>query len=339
MFIDETFLTVSAGNGGRGCVAFRREKFMPRGGPSGGDGVRGGDVVVEGDEGLHTLLDLHYRKHIKAQDGKAGGGKDMTGRGGEDAVLRVPVGTMVFEQTSGDLLADLTEHGQRVTIAAGGRGGLGNARFARSTRQAPEYAQPGEEGPSLDIRLELKVLADIGFVGFPSVGKSTLISRISNAKPKIADYHFTTLVPNLGMVRTGDYRSFVVADLPGLIEGAHEGKGLGHQFLRHLERTRAVVHLIEVPMDESTGRQPLSDYKAIRHELQSFDADLADRPEIVVLNKIDLPDARDAHDTLKAHFEGLGKPFLAISAVTGEGLDALVHAMREMLDELAASEA
>jgi GTP-binding protein len=341
MFIDETTLEVTAGDGGRGCVAFRREKFMPRGGPSGGNGGKGGDVVLVADEGLSTLLELHRRRHIRAERGAHGQGKDMTGRGGDDAVLLVPVGTLVFDEDTGEELGDLTEHGQRLIVAAGGKGGLGNAAFATPTRQAPEHAQSGIPGESRRIRLELKLLADIGIIGLPSVGKSTLISRISNARPKIADYEFTTLVPNLGVVGWHDHKSFVVADLPGLVEGAHEGRGLGHQFLRHIERTRAAVHLIaprtgSAGWDDAGNAAPLveraiADYEAIRRELELYNPRLATLPELVVVNKLDLPEVREAVPELEAHFVGLGARFVAISAVTGEGVREAVDAMGELL--------
>lgn len=337
MFIDETTLRVTAGDGGRGCVAFRREKFVPHGGPSGGNGGRGGDVVAVGDEGMTTLLDFHHQKHVRAKRGAHGMGKDMTGRSGADLELVLPTGTMIFDHETDELIADLTVHGERAVVARGGRGGQGNACFATATRQAPDFATPGREGESKLLRLELKLLADVGLVGFPNVGKSTLISRISNARPKVADYPFTTLVPNLGLVRWRDFSSFVVADLPGLIEGAHEGRGLGHQFLRHLERTRAIVHLLEVPAEDDESRSPLRDYEAIRSELEQFNSELSQRPEIVVLNKMDLPHVRDAEPALRAEVEGRSLSFFAISAVTGEGIDALVDAMGRMVSAMAGS--
>ena len=262
-------------------------------------------------------------------------GKDMTGRSGADLELVLPVGTMIFEQETDELIADITAHGERAVVAHGGRGGQGNTRFRTATRQAPDFATPGREGESKLLRLELKLLADIGLVGFPNVGKSTLISRISNARPKIADYPFTTLVPNLGLVSWRDFKSFVVADLPGLIEGAHHGRGLGHQFLRHLERTRAIVHLLEVSATgEDDTRSPLGDYEAIRSELEQFNPELAQRPEIVVLNKLDLPHVREAEPALRDELEQRSLSFFAISAVTGEGIGPLVDAMGEMLDSL-----
>lgn len=338
MFIDETTLRVSAGNGGNGCVAFRREKFVPRGGPIGGDGGKGGDVLAVAEQGLSTLLDLHHRKHIKAKRGAHGEGKEMTGRGGADAVLRVPAGTIIYDDETGELLVDLDTDGASHVIARGGRGGHGNRRFRTATRQAPDFAKPGGEGETRVIRLELKLLADIGLIGFPSVGKSTLISRISNAKPKIAEYHFTTLVPNLGLVKWRDFRSFVVADLPGLIEGAHQGKGLGHRFLKHLERTRTIVHILELPSEPETGRDPVEDYDALRHELERFNPELAERSEIVALNKIDLLGDSDATVSIAEHFESRGVPFFQISAATGAGLPALVDAMGRMLDDEARSQ-
>ena len=338
MFIDETTLQVTAGDGGNGCVAFRREKFVPRGGPCGGDGGKGGDVVAVADEGLTTLLDYHRQKHMRAKRGAHGLGKEMTGGSGADLELVLPAGTMIFDQETDELIADLTDHGQRVIVARGGRGGHGNTRFRTATRQAPDFAISGRAGESRHLRLELKLLADIGLVGFPNVGKSTLISRISNARPRTADYPFTTLVPNLGLVQWRDYRSFVVADLPGLIEGAHRGRGLGHQFLRHLERTRAIVHLLEVPLsNEDASRNPIRDYLAIRSELEQFNPDLAQRPEIVVLNKLDLPYVKDAEAALRKELEGMSVSLFSISAATGEGISQLVDEMGRMLDALPTS--
>jgi len=327
-FIDEARILVRGGDGGNGIVAWRREKFVPKGGPAGGDGGDGGSVVMVVDEGLSTLLDFRYRKEYRADAGERGGNKDMYGAAGADLVLRVPPGTQVFDDQTGRLLGDLREHGQRFVAARGGRGGRGNIHFATATDRAPRRAEPGTPGQERTVRLELKLLADVGLLGFPNVGKSSLISRISAAKPKVADYPFTTLVPHLGMVRLGD-RSFVVADVPGLIKGASQGAGLGHKFLRHLERTRVLVHLLEVSAEP--GRTPLRDYLAIRKELALYDPDLAARPEIVVLNKLDLPDTRKKLAALRRTFARRKIELHAISAATGEGLPQLLEAAWALL--------
>ena len=322
-FIDEARIWVRGGDGGNGIVAWRREKFVPKGGPAGGDGGDGGSVVLVVDEGLSTLLDFRYRKEYRAKEGERGGNKDMYGAAGPDLVLKVPPGTQVLDDESGKLLGDLRTHEQRFVAARGGRGGRGNIHFATSTDRAPRRAEPGTPGQERTIRLELKLLADVGLLGFPNVGKSSLISRISAAKPKVADYPFTTLVPHLGMVRLGE-RSFVVADIPGLIKGASQGAGLGHKFLRHLERTRVLIHLLEVTAEP--GRTPLRDYLALRKELALYDPDLAARPEIVVLNKLDLPDTRKKLTTLRKTFARRKIELHAISAATGEGLTPLLEA-------------
>jgi GTP-binding protein len=328
-FIDEARIWLRGGDGGNGIVAWRREKFVPKGGPAGGDGGDGGSVVLVVDEGLSTLLDFRYRKEYRAPNGERGGNKDMYGAAGEDMVLRVPPGTQVYDEESGRLLGDLRTHGQRFVGARGGRGGRGNIHFVTSTDRAPRRAEPGTPGQERTIRLELKLLADVGLLGFPNVGKSSLISRISAARPKVADYPFTTLVPHLGMVRLSSDRSFVVADIPGLIKGASHGAGLGHKFLRHLERTRALVHLVEVSAEP--GRTPLRDYLAIRKELQLYDPELAARPEIVVLNKLDLPDTRKKLTTLRRTFARRKIQLHAISTVTGEGLPELLEAAWKLL--------
>src|SRR5436309_7299069 len=290
MFVDEVDIHVAAGDGGRGCLAFRREKFVPRGGPSGGDGGHGGSVFIVASPHTNTLINFRFHPEFTAKRGDHGQGSNRTGHTGADLELAVPIGTLVYEKT-GDprepyrLLADLAEEGQRVLVAHGGRGGMGNARFATSTNRAPRKVQPGEPGEIKDLRLELKLLADVGLVGFPNAGKSTLISRISAARPKIADYPFTTLTPNLGVVRIGEDRSFVVADVPGLIEGAHRGLGLGHRFLRHLERTKVLVHLVDV--SGASGRDPVEDLDTLRRELQMFDATLAAKPQTVVANTVE----------------------------------------------------
>jgi GTP-binding protein len=342
MFVDEVDIHVEAGAGGRGCLAFRREKFVPRGGPSGGDGGHGGSVSIVASPHTNTLINFRFHPEFTAERGQHGMGSNCTGHGGKDLELAVPIGTLVYEKT-GDpehpwqLLADLAIEGQRVLVAKGGRGGMGNARFATSTNRAPRRVQPGLPGEVKDLRLELKLLADVGLVGFPNAGKSTLIARISAARPKIADYPFTTLTPNLGVVRLSDDRSFVVADVPGLIEGAHRGQGLGHQFLRHLERTKVLVHLVDVsgassasiPSLSSTlpGRDPASDLDTVRRELQLFQPTLAAKPQLVVANKIDAVDDPARVTVLERHASELGLPFFRASGVTGEGIPALLEAM------------
>jgi len=334
VFVDEVDVHVEAGNGGRGCLAFRREKFVPRGGPSGGDGGHGGSVYVVASPHINTLINYRFHPEFSAERGEHGQGSNMTGHGGADLELAVPIGTLVYEKT-GDggepyrLLADLAEEGQRVLAAKGGRGGLGNARFATSTNRAPRKVQPGEPGEVKDLRLELKLLADVGLVGFPNAGKSTLIAHISAARPKIADYPFTTLTPNLGVVRLGEDRSFVVADVPGLIEGAHRGQGLGHQFLRHLERTKVLVHLVDV--SGASGRDPISDLDTVRRELELHQPALAAKPQIVAANKIDALDPEHcdggAVDALKRRSAQLDLPFVKISGVSGQGVPELIEAM------------
>jgi GTP-binding protein len=329
-FIDEARIYVRGGDGGNGIVAWRREKFVPKGGPAGGDGGDGGSVVLVVDEGLSTLLDFRYRTEYRAPAGERGGNKDKYGAAGADMVLRVPPGTQVYDDATGKLLGDLRAHGQRFVAARGGRGGRGNIHFATPTDRAPRRAEPGTPGQERTVRLELKLLADVGLLGFPNVGKSSLIARISAARPKVADYPFTTLVPHLGMVRMSGDRSFVVADVPGLIKGAHQGAGLGHKFLRHLERTRVLIHLLELSVEP--GRTPLRDYLAIRKELTLYDPELAARPELVVVNKLDLPDTRKKLATLRKTFARRKIELHAISAATGEGLPALLEAAWQALD-------
>jgi GTP-binding protein len=332
VFVDEVDIHVEAGHGGKGCLAFRREKFVPRGGPSGGDGGHGGSVYVVASPHVNTLINFRFHPEFSAERGQHGMGSNRTGHGGADLELAVPIGTLVYERT-GDpdaphtLLADLAEERQRVLVAKGGRGGMGNARFATSTNRAPRKVQPGEPGEIKDLRLEMKLLADVGLVGFPNAGKSTLISRISAAQPKIADYPFTTLTPNLGVVRLTDDRSFVVADVPGLIEGAHRGLGLGHQFLRHLERTKVLVHLVDV--SGASGRDPAEDLDTVRRELELFRPELAAKPQFVAANKIDAvgPEQKDAIAALRRRATKLDLPFLQISAATGQGLPELLEAM------------
>jgi GTP-binding protein len=332
LFVDEVDIHVEAGAGGRGCLAFRREKFVPRGGPSGGDGGHGGSVYVVASPHINTLINFRYHPLSDAEHGQHGMGSNCSGAGGKDLELAVPIGTLVFEKTADPehphtLLADLSQQGQRVLVAKGGRGGMGNARFATSTNRAPRKVQPGEPGEIKDLRLELKLLADVGLVGFPNAGKSTMIARISAARPKIADYPFTTLVPNLGVVRISEDRSFVVADVPGLIEGAHRGQGLGHQFLRHLERTRVLVHLVD--MSGATGRNPVEDLDTVRKELELFQPTLAAKPQIVVANKMDTVDPSNAEAVtmLERRASALGLPFLRVSGVSGQGVPDLLEAM------------
>jgi len=327
MFIDEAKIYVKAGDGGNGCLAFRREKYVPRGGPSGGDCGRGGDVYMVANEQLNTLLHFRFNPEHRAQRGRHGEGSNCTGQDGEPVVLEVPVGTVVYDADTGDRLHDLALPGERVLIARGGRGGKGNARFATATHQAPTEHQPGRPGQERRLRLELKLLADAGLVGFPNAGKSTLISRISAARPKIADYPFTTLEPNLGVVQLDDFRSFVVADIPGLIEGAHLGHGLGTQFLRHIERTKLLVHLVDV--SEASGRDPVEDFETVIRELASFSEDLAKKPMLVVASKMDAAQDPARIESLKRLAEERGLPYLEISSVTGKGLEALKHAIAE----------
>lgn len=325
-FIDEARIHVRSGNGGAGAVSYRREKYVPRGGPDGGDGGRGGDVILHADPNLATLLDLRYKRHYHAPNGRPGDRQNMTGADGEDIVLRVPVGTQAYDAETDALIVDLIEPDQRLVLARGGIGGRGNASFATPSRRTPDFAQPGRPGAERDVRLELKLLADVGLVGFPNAGKSTLISRISRAKPKIAGYPFTTLVPNLGVVSVDTDRSYVVADMPGLIEGAADGAGLGHQFLRHIERTALFVFLIT--QDYDPERAPAGDLRALRRELERYDPTLLERPYLVVLSQCDRPDVRAQLDDLEAE---LGEDILPISAVTGDGLDALHKAIADHL--------
>ena len=324
MFIDEVIITVKAGDGGNGCLAFRREKYVPRGGPSGGDGGRGGDITLVASEHYNTLLHFRFNPEHTAERGRHGEGSNRTGREGASLELPVPVGTTVYDAETGGQLFDFTAPGQRFTIAHGGRGGKGNARFATSTHQAPTEHEEGKPGEFFKLRLELKLLADAGLVGFPNAGKSTLISRLSAAKPKIADYPFTTLEPHLGVVEAGD-RTFVLADLPGLIAGAHEGHGLGIQFLRHIERTRLLVHLVDV--SDFSGREPAEDFEVILRELGEFNAELLNRPMIVVASKIDACQNPERIEQVRSKARERGLPFQAISNVTGAGVDDLRYAM------------
>ena len=318
-------------------TAFRREKFVPRGGPSGGDGGRGGDVWVVADSSLNTLLHLRYNPEHIAQRGMHGEGSNRSGREGADAIVRVPVGTQVFDPVTGDLIQDLAEDGGRWLAARGGRGGFGNSHFATSTNRAPRYHQEGSEGEKHELQLELKLLADVGLVGFPNAGKSTLISTISAARPKIADYPFTTLEPHLGVVDMGDYRTFVVADIPGLIEGAHKGSGLGDRFLRHIERTKLLLHLIDV--SSLSGRETVADYETVNQELAAYNPALALREQIVVATKIDALDEPERLETLRRRAREDNKLFFAISSATNQGIKELVNAVAAKLDDLALSAA
>lgn len=335
MFIDRVKIRVQGGHGGNGVTAFRREKFVPRGGPSGGDGGRGGDVWIVADSSLNTLLHLRYNPEHIAERGRHGEGSNCSGREGEERTVRVPVGTQIFDSTTGELLRDLATDGSRWLAAKGGRGGFGNSHFATSTNRAPRYHQSGSEGEDLELQLELKLLADVGLVGFPNAGKSTFISTISAAKPKIADYPFTTLEPHLGVVDLGDFRTFVVADMPGLIEGAHQGAGLGDRFLRHIERTKLLLHLVDV--SSASGRDAVADYLTVNHELRSYNPELANRPQIVVATKIDALDEPERLESLKQQAAAEGLPFFAISSVTNKGTKELVAAIAARLDELTES--
>ncbi|MBA3631314.1 MAG: GTPase ObgE [Acidobacteria bacterium] len=337
MFIDRVKIKIKAGDGGDGVTAFRREKFVPRGGPSGGDGGKGGDVWLESDEGLNTLLHLRYNPEHKAERGKHGEGSNRHGKDGADEIVKVPVGTQIFNAESEELLFDFTEAEQRFLAAKGGKGGWGNQHFATPTRRAPRYHYTGRLGEELELQLELKLIADVGLVGFPNAGKSTLISVISAAKPKIADYPFTTLEPNLGVVDMGEFKTFVVADIPGLIEGASEGAGLGDRFLRHVERTKFLLHLVDV--SSLSGRDAVEDYEIINRELANYNPELAERPQIVIATKIDALDEPERLESLKKEAEMDGKPFFAISSVTNQGTRELVNFVANRLDDLAAENA
>ncbi|ERN54977.1 GTPase ObgE [Alkalihalophilus marmarensis] len=329
MFVDKVKVYVKGGDGGNGMVAYRREKYVPDGGPAGGDGGKGASVVFEVEEGLRTLMDFRYQRHFKAPRGEHGRSKSQHGKNSPDMVVKVPPGTTVLDDQTGQVIADLTEHGQRAVIAKGGRGGRGNTRFATPVNPAPEIAENGEPGQERDVVLELKVLADVGLVGFPSVGKSTLLSVVSAAKPKIADYHFTTITPNLGVVETEDHRSFVMADLPGLIEGAHQGVGLGHQFLRHIERTRVIVHMID--MSALEGRDPYEDYLKINEELKQYNMRLLERPQLIVANKMDMPDSEENLKIFKEKMEDDVEIF-PISTVTRQGLRDLLLTIADKIE-------
>jgi GTP-binding protein len=330
MFVDQAKILVRGGKGGNGCVSFRREKYVPRGGPNGGDGGDGGSVIVQSDAALHTLLDLRYHSYNFAADGAHGKGKDMHGKRGEDLIIRVPLGTILKDPETDEILWDFQHDGDSFVAAQGGRGGRGNARFATSTNRAPRHATPGAAGAERSLLVELKLLADVGLVGFPNAGKSTLIARLSAAKPKIAAYPFTTLTPHLGVVQLPDYATCVIADIPGLIPGAHEGKGLGLQFLKHIERTRLLVHLLDLAASEE-GRTPWQDFVALNHELACFDPILAQRPQIIVVTKLDLPVVRQRLGIVQQCFARHGYDILALSAATGEGIPRLISQLAQRL--------
>ena len=330
MFVDEVEIKVEAGDGGDGCTAFRREKYIEMGGPFGGNGGHGGDVIFKVDEGLHTLLDLRYQKSLKGQKGENGRGKNQHGKGAEPLIVKVPQGTVVTDLDTGLIIADLSKKDQEEIIAKGGRGGRGNTAFKTQTNTAPDYSERGEEGEKKTLKIEVKMLADVGLVGLPSVGKSTIISMISRSKPKIAAYHFTTLTPNLGVTKASDGRSFVVADLPGLIEGASEGEGLGDKFLRHIERTRVIAHVID--MSGSEMRDPYEDYLLINNELKEFDPKLLEKPQIIIANKMDLPEAKENLEEFKKKVPDV--EVFEVSAATNQGLQKVVDRLAELLDEI-----
>ena len=331
MFVDKVSIYVKAGDGGNGIAAFRREKYVPKGGPAGGDGGNGGDIVFKVDEGLSTLMDFRYNRHFKASRGENGMSKGKHGKNADSYIIPVPPGTTVYDEDTKEVIADLVTHNQEAIIVKGGRGGRGNIRFANPRNPAPNMSENGEPGEERNINLELKVIADVGLVGFPSVGKSTLLSVVSAARPKIADYHFTTLAPNLGVVDTSDGRSFVMADLPGLIEGAHEGVGLGYQFLRHIERTRLIVHIIDMASTE--GRNPYEDYQTIKEELLAYDGDLGSKKQIIVANKMDMPDAEEYLKDFKEKLEE-NESVYPISTITKEGITALLYEIADELEKI-----
>ncbi len=330
-FVDKVKLYVKAGDGGDGAVAFLREKFRPRGGPAGGDGGKGGDVIFVATKNKHTLYDLKFQKHLKAENGKPGGGKKKQGRNGKDLIVEVPVGTVVKDAKTGEIIADFTKDGQKAVIAKGGKGGLGNAHFATPTRRAPRFATKGQKGEERWVILELKSIADIGLVGFPNAGKSTLINKLSNAKAEVAPYPFTTTKPNLGVVSFNDFYSYVVADIPGLIEGAHKGKGLGHEFLRHIERTKVLAYILDV--SDFRDRDPLEAFETLRKELGKYSKDLLKKPQVVVLNKIDAASDKNFLENLEKVFnEKYNLPVFKVSALTGEGIEKLKYGLRKVLE-------
>ncbi|MFC3750615.1 GTPase ObgE [Paenibacillus sp. GCM10012306] len=334
MFVDKAKIYVKGGDGGDGLVAFRREKYVPEGGPAGGDGGRGGDVIFRVDEGLRTLMDFRYQRHFKADRGVKGRNKSQHGANAEHMIVRIPPGTILIDDDTNEVIADMTRHGQQVVVARGGRGGRGNTRFATAANTAPELAENGEEGQERYVVMELKVMADVGLVGFPSVGKSTLLSVVSAAKPKIGAYHFTTITPNLGVVDVGDGRSFVMADLPGLIEGAHEGIGLGHEFLRHVERTRIIIHVVD--MSGSEGRDPFDDWVKINDELRQYNAQLEERPQIVAANKMDMPESAENLASFREQVAQVRPDIeiMPISSLTREGVQELLYRATDILDSI-----
>lgn len=334
MFSDKVRIFIKSGKGGDGHVSFRRELYIPAGGPDGGNGGHGGDIIFQVDKGLNTLGDFRHNSKYIAQSGEEGGKKRCTGKNGEDLIIKVPEGTVIYDDESGKVIADMSGDNMKETILKGGRGGKGNMNYATATMQAPQYAQPGQEAKELWVRLELKCIADVGLVGFPNVGKSTFLSRVTNARPKIANYHFTTLNPNLGVVDIDGGKGFVIADIPGLIEGASEGVGLGHQFLRHIERTKVIIHIVDAASTE--GRDPIADIKAINAELEAYNPDLLKRPQVIAANKIDAiyddGSGTNPVELIKAAFEPEGIKVYPISAVTGQGVKELLYAVRELLD-------
>ncbi|KPK35058.1 MAG: GTPase obg [Nitrospira bacterium SG8_35_1] len=330
-FVDQVKVYVKAGDGGRGCVSFRREKFVPRGGPNGGDGGRGGHVIFRATKNMNTLLDIRYQQQYRAQKGQHGMGSDMHGKNGEDLVIPVPVGTLIMNEETKEVLHDLIGDGEEYIAARGGRGGLGNTHFKSATRQAPKFAQPGEPGEEQQLLLELKLLADVGLVGLPNAGKSTLISAVSAARPKVADYPFTTLIPNLGVVKHGEYGSFVIADIPGLIEGAHKGTGLGFQFLRHVERTSILLHLVDI--SEMTEGEPVDNFKKIYNELKLYSSELAGKPFAVAATKLDIKGDGARLDSLQQYCKDKGYDFFSLCAVTGEGIKELVYYLGNKVEE------
>ena len=336
MFADRARIFVRSGKGGDGHVSFRREKYVPNGGPDGGDGGKGGDVIFEVDEGLNTLIDFRHVRKYKAQDGEEGGKKNCRGKNGNDIIIKVPAGTVIKEAESGKVITDMSGENKRIVLLRGGRGGNGNQHYATATMQAPKYAQPGIPAQELELLLELKMIADVGLVGFPNVGKSTFLSRVTNARPKIANYHFTTLNPNLGVVDLEGTKGFVIADIPGLIEGASEGVGLGHEFLRHIERTKVIIHIVDVAGTE--GRNPIDDIYAINKELEAYNADIANRPQVIAANKTDAiyddGSGNDPVSLLKAEFEPKGIKVYPISAISGKGLNELLYEVYNMLEDI-----
>ena len=334
MFADRAKIIIKSGKGGNGHVSFRREKYVPNGGPDGGDGGNGGDIIFLVDDGVNTLSDYRYKRKFAAQSGEEGGKRNCHGKNGEDLILKVPEGTVIKDAESGKVIADMSGENKRQVILKGGRGGLGNQHFATSTMQAPKYAQPGQEAIEIEVLLELKVIADVGLVGFPNVGKSTLLSRVTNAQPKIANYHFTTLSPNLGVVDLDGGKGFVIADIPGLIEGASEGIGLGHEFLRHVERTKVMIHMVDAASTE--GRDPIADIYAINKELENYNPELLKKPQVIAANKIDAiyGDENDIIDQLKAEFEPKEIKVFPISAVSGKGLKELLYHVSDLLDHM-----